>query len=107
LIQQLPVLKSENQEHFLIVSQMPEKSCSPPTGIIHWIVEIVCCLAFRDKWIKEGRPLTKEKPKPARATYPVPAKRHDEDIRAFLRKPHGDGATQPTRAARNNCGATL
>jgi len=37
----------------------------------------------RDKWIKEGRPLTKEKPKVHRATYPVPARRHDEEIRAF------------------------
>jgi thiosulfate/3-mercaptopyruvate sulfurtransferase len=37
----------------------------------------------RDKWIKEGRALTKEKPQPARATYPVPARRHDAEIRAF------------------------
>ena len=37
----------------------------------------------RDKWIKEGRALTKEKPQPASATYPVPAKRHDDSIRAF------------------------
>ncbi len=37
----------------------------------------------RDKWVKEGRAVTKEKPQPARAEYPVPAKRFDADIRAF------------------------
>lgn len=37
----------------------------------------------RDKWVKEGRPLTKEKPQPAPAGYPVPAKRFDDEIRAF------------------------
>ncbi len=37
----------------------------------------------RDKWVKEGRALTKEKVKPAPATYPVPPKRHDDEIRAF------------------------
>src|SRR3954467_8404326 len=37
----------------------------------------------RDKWVKEGRPLTKEKPQPAPAEYPVPAKRFDDEIRAF------------------------
>jgi thiosulfate/3-mercaptopyruvate sulfurtransferase len=37
----------------------------------------------RDKWVKEGRALTKEKPKPAAASYPVPAKRFDAEIRAF------------------------
>src|SRR3954469_2376658 len=37
----------------------------------------------RDKWIKEGKPLTKEKPKYAAAHYPAPAKRHDAEIRAF------------------------
>jgi len=37
----------------------------------------------RDKWVKEGRPLTKEKQKPASVTYPVPAKRYDDEIRAF------------------------
>ena len=37
----------------------------------------------RDKWVKEGRALTKEKPQPAPAEYPVPAKRFDADIRAF------------------------
>ncbi len=37
----------------------------------------------RDKWIKEGRALTKEKPKPAPAEYPAPAKRLDDEIRAF------------------------
>jgi thiosulfate/3-mercaptopyruvate sulfurtransferase len=38
----------------------------------------------RDKWVKEGRPMTKEKPKYPRAQYPVPAKRYDEEIRAFF-----------------------
>jgi thiosulfate/3-mercaptopyruvate sulfurtransferase len=37
----------------------------------------------RDKWVREGRALTKEKPKPAPAEYPVPAKRLDDEIRAF------------------------
>ncbi len=37
----------------------------------------------RDKWVKEGRALTKEKVKPAGANYPVPAKRFDDEIRAF------------------------
>src|SRR3954467_993016 len=37
----------------------------------------------RDKWIKEGRPLSKEKPKYPAANYPEPAKRFDDEIRAF------------------------
>ncbi len=37
----------------------------------------------RDKWAKEGRQLTKEKPHYPPANYPAPLKRHDEDIRAF------------------------
>jgi thiosulfate/3-mercaptopyruvate sulfurtransferase len=37
----------------------------------------------RDKWVKEGRALTKEKPKYPAANYPVPAKRLDDEIRAF------------------------
>jgi thiosulfate/3-mercaptopyruvate sulfurtransferase len=37
----------------------------------------------RDKWVKEGRALTKEKLKPAPASYPVPPKRYDDEIRAF------------------------
>ncbi|MHA3773793.1 sulfurtransferase [Verrucomicrobiota bacterium sgz303538] len=37
----------------------------------------------RDKWIKEGRALTKEKPQYPRANYPVPPKRYDAEIRAF------------------------
>jgi thiosulfate/3-mercaptopyruvate sulfurtransferase len=37
----------------------------------------------RDKWVHEGRPVTKEKPQFERAEYPVPAKRHDDEIRAF------------------------
>jgi thiosulfate/3-mercaptopyruvate sulfurtransferase len=37
----------------------------------------------RDKWVKEGKPVTKEKPKYPATDYPVPAKRHDSEIRAF------------------------
>jgi thiosulfate/3-mercaptopyruvate sulfurtransferase len=37
----------------------------------------------RDKWINEGRPMTREKPNPPRANYPVPARRYDAEIRAF------------------------
>lgn len=37
----------------------------------------------RDKWVAEGRPLTREVPSYPRAEYPVPAKRHDDEIRAF------------------------
>ena len=37
----------------------------------------------RDKWIKEGRALTKEKPAVQRADYPVIVKRYDAEIRAF------------------------
>ncbi len=37
----------------------------------------------RDKWIAEGRPLTREKPSFERTKYPVPAKRLDDEIRAF------------------------
>jgi thiosulfate/3-mercaptopyruvate sulfurtransferase len=37
----------------------------------------------RDKWVKEGRPLTKEKPQPERTHYPVPSRRLDDEIRAF------------------------
>src|ERR1700759_4988216 len=37
----------------------------------------------RDKWVKEGRALTKEKPAPAPAHYHVPQRRHDDEIRAF------------------------
>lgn len=37
----------------------------------------------RTKWIEEGRPLTREVPKPARTEYPVPVKRADGEIRAF------------------------
>lgn len=37
----------------------------------------------RDKWIKEGRALTREKPNVPPANYPVPAKRLDDEIRAF------------------------
>ena len=38
----------------------------------------------RDKWKAEGRELTREKPKPAPATYPVPPRRDDAKIRAFF-----------------------
>ncbi|CAF0703919.1 sulfurtransferase [Candidatus Methylacidithermus pantelleriae] len=37
----------------------------------------------RDKWIREGRPLTREKPSYPRTEYPVPKQRYDRDIRAF------------------------
>ena len=37
----------------------------------------------RDKWVKEGKPLTKEKPKYPAANYPAPPKRFDTEIRAF------------------------
>jgi thiosulfate/3-mercaptopyruvate sulfurtransferase len=37
----------------------------------------------RDKWVREGRALTKEKPKLAAVEYPLPAKRLDDEIRAF------------------------
>ena len=38
----------------------------------------------RDKWKADGRPLTREKPKYAPTEYPVPAKRRDDEIRAFF-----------------------
>lgn len=37
----------------------------------------------RDKWVKEGRQLTKEKPQFERSVYPVPERRFDAEIRAF------------------------
>lgn len=37
----------------------------------------------RDKWIAEGRPLTRENPKIVPTSYPVPPARRDEAIRAF------------------------
>lgn len=37
----------------------------------------------RSKWEAEGRPSTREVPKFAASTYPVPARRHDAEIRAF------------------------
>ncbi|MDB6152841.1 MAG: sseA [Chthoniobacteraceae bacterium] len=40
----------------------------------------------RDKWVKEGRPLTKEKPSYPAVSYPVPAKRYDAEIRAFYQE---------------------
>jgi thiosulfate/3-mercaptopyruvate sulfurtransferase len=38
----------------------------------------------RDKWIEEGRPLTREVPHYEETAYPVPSKRRDEEIRAFF-----------------------
>jgi thiosulfate/3-mercaptopyruvate sulfurtransferase len=38
----------------------------------------------RDKWIAEGRELTKEKPNHPATDYPVPPKRNDQEIRAFF-----------------------
>jgi len=37
----------------------------------------------RDKWIAEGRPLTRDKASYPRTHYPVPARRRDNEIRAF------------------------
>jgi len=37
----------------------------------------------RDKWIAEGRPLTREVPHYAETSYPVPSVRRDAEIRAF------------------------
>ncbi len=37
----------------------------------------------RDKWVAEKRPLTREKPSYPPTHYPVPAKRYDDEIRAF------------------------
>jgi thiosulfate/3-mercaptopyruvate sulfurtransferase len=37
----------------------------------------------RDKWIAEGRPLTREKATYPASDYPAPARRLDEEIRAF------------------------
>ena len=37
----------------------------------------------RDKWIAEGRPVTKEKPQYPPTKYPVPPGRNDKEIRAF------------------------
>jgi thiosulfate/3-mercaptopyruvate sulfurtransferase len=37
----------------------------------------------RDKWVAEGRPLTREKPSYAPVSYPVPPVRRDAEIRAF------------------------
>jgi thiosulfate/3-mercaptopyruvate sulfurtransferase len=38
----------------------------------------------RDKWVAEGRALTREVPSYASAAYPVPSGRQDEKIRAFF-----------------------
>lgn len=38
----------------------------------------------RDKWVAENRPLTRDVPSYPASTYPVPSKRHDDEIRAFF-----------------------
>ena len=38
----------------------------------------------RDKWKADGRPMTRDKPAYPQASYPVPPKRHDKEIRAFF-----------------------
>ena len=38
----------------------------------------------RDKWVREGRAVTREKPKHTAANYPTPPKRYDAEIRAFF-----------------------
>lgn len=38
----------------------------------------------RDKWIAEGREITRETPSYAATDYPVPTKRYDDEIRAFF-----------------------
>jgi thiosulfate/3-mercaptopyruvate sulfurtransferase len=38
----------------------------------------------RDKWVAEGRPLTREKPRYQPVDYPVPPMRRDAEIRAFF-----------------------
>jgi len=42
----------------------------------------------RDKWKADNRPLTREKPAFPAADYPVPARRHDAEIRAFFDDTH-------------------
>ncbi|MBA3882264.1 MAG: sulfurtransferase, partial [Chthoniobacterales bacterium] len=37
----------------------------------------------RDKWKADGRPMTRDIPKYAATSYPVPPKRYDAEIRAF------------------------
>lgn len=49
----------------------------------------------RDKWIAEGRPLTREVPAFAPTSYPVPASRRDTEIRAFF-----DDALAQSKAGR-------
>jgi thiosulfate/3-mercaptopyruvate sulfurtransferase len=38
----------------------------------------------RDKWKADGRAMTREKPKYPATQYPVPSRRHDDEIRAFF-----------------------
>jgi thiosulfate/3-mercaptopyruvate sulfurtransferase len=38
----------------------------------------------RDKWVSEKRPLTKEVPSHPKTAYPEPARRRDDEIRAFF-----------------------
>jgi thiosulfate/3-mercaptopyruvate sulfurtransferase len=42
----------------------------------------------RDKWIAEGRPLTRDVPTYQATQYPVPARRRDDEIRAFREDVH-------------------
>jgi thiosulfate/3-mercaptopyruvate sulfurtransferase len=48
----------------------------------------------RDKWVQEGRALTKEKPKLAPANYPVPPKRFDAEVRAFFEETLGHSSAR-------------
>ena len=49
----------------------------------------------RDKWIKEGRQMTRDAPRYSSANYPVPPKRFDDEIRAFY-----DDALAQSRAGK-------
>jgi thiosulfate/3-mercaptopyruvate sulfurtransferase len=40
----------------------------------------------RDKWKAEGRPMTRDKVSYPRSSYPVPARRRDDEIRAFFQQ---------------------
>ncbi|MBV9009215.1 MAG: sulfurtransferase [Verrucomicrobia bacterium] len=49
----------------------------------------------RDRWIAERRPMTRDLPRPARTNYPVPDRRHDQEIRVFA-----EHALQQSKAGR-------
>ena len=49
----------------------------------------------RDKWISEGRPLTREVPRFPASSYPIPSVRRDSEIRAFY-----DDALAQSRSGR-------